>query len=69
VSEGLKRKAPPTTEGNGARAFGAPSAGLSLVRLRPRRAGLRFTQRVDCTDQRTDIARKVRAIKHRPKFR
>ena len=38
VSEGQKRKAPLTVEVNGAYAFGAPSARLSLARLRPRRA-------------------------------
>src|SRR5262245_65880301 len=38
---------PPTTEAVGGQrsALGAPSAGLSLVGLRPRRARLRFTRR------------------------
>jgi len=49
VSEGQERKAPRAVTANGACAFGAPSAGLSLVWLRPRRAGLRFTRRHDCS--------------------
>ena len=43
VSKGAKEKQPPSGFPAGARyAFGAPSARVSLVRLRPRRAGLRF---------------------------
>ena len=50
VSEGGEEGPPTTSVGRGPGAFGAPSAGLSLVGLRPRRARLRFTRRRQSTD-------------------
>ena len=45
VSEGSEEGPPATSVGRGPGAFGAPSAELSLVGVRPRRARLRFTRR------------------------
>ena len=50
VSEGRQESPPATRVGRGPGAFGAPSAELSLVGLRPRRARLRFTRRLEGND-------------------
>ena len=48
------KKKPRGRQPNGASALDAPSARLSLVRLRPRRARLRFTRRVDDIGERRE---------------
>lgn len=67
ASEAVHEKTPPAMT-SGASAFGAPSAWLFLARLRPRRARLRFTKRLDCTDQMTGLTsggnKKVNADQH-----
>ena len=48
---GAGEKGPASQLTGGAHAFGAPSAWLFLARLRPRRAWLRFTKRIDCNHE------------------
>jgi hypothetical protein len=56
VSNGVKRKRPPATWSPGATCIiGAPSARISLVRLRPRRAGFRFSGHLQSTTYWHDL--------------
>jgi hypothetical protein len=50
VSDGAEEAPRATLVGEGPRAIGSPSAGLSLVGLRPRRARLCFTRRAESNE-------------------